>query len=74
MFWRREQLNAEIDGFQWHRYRFERDHVRDAELQAQGIRVMRISWRALTTEPEAVLARLAQALSPGFAPRSAADR
>ncbi len=69
-FWQSERLNAEIDGYQWHRYRMERDQVRDAELQAQGIRVVRISWRTLTTEPEAVLVRLAQALTAGFAPRS----
>jgi very-short-patch-repair endonuclease len=72
MFWERERLNAEVDGYQWHRYRRERDLIRDAELQGQGIRVMRISWRQLSTEPEAVLVRLAQALTAGFAPRSAA--
>ena len=73
-FWPEERLNAEIDGYQWHRYRNERDRVRDAKLAAQGIRVMRIPWRILTNEPEAVLVRLAQALSPGCAPRSAAGR
>lgn len=73
-FWRTERVNAELDGYQWHRYRNERDQVRDAKLAAKGIRVTRISWRILTTEPEAVLVRLAQALSPGCAPRSAAAR
>jgi very-short-patch-repair endonuclease len=74
-FWREEGLNAEVDGYQWHRYRNERDQVRDAELEAKRIRVMRISWRILTTEPEAVLVRLAQALTVGgSAPRSVAAR
>lgn len=70
-FWRKERLNAEVDGFQWHQYKFERDRARDGGLQAQGIRVMRFSWRQLTAEPEVVIAHLAQALTAGSAPRSA---
>ena len=37
--------------------------VRDAELQALGYRVMRVTWRQLVDEPQAVIARLAAALA-----------
>jgi very-short-patch-repair endonuclease len=39
------------------------DRARDAELQARGYRVMRVTWRHLVEEPEAVIARVAQALA-----------
>jgi very-short-patch-repair endonuclease len=42
---------------------FERDRLRDADLQAAGYRVIRITWRQLQSRPEAVIARLAQALA-----------
>lgn len=63
--WRRERLIVEIDGFAFHspRIMFESDRRRDAVLAADGLRVMRVTWRQLTTESEAVLARLAQALA-----------
>lgn len=41
---------------------FERDRRRDAELTAAGWRVMRVTWRALVDEREAMQARLATAL------------
>ncbi|MEA2241128.1 MAG: hypothetical protein QOD24_684, partial [Solirubrobacteraceae bacterium] len=41
-----------------------RDRLRDARLQAAGYRVMRITWRQLSEQPEAVVARVAQALVP----------
>ena len=65
MLWREERLIVEIDGFAFHSSRaaFERDRIRDAELQALGYRVLRITWRQLTDEPEAVVALLAGALS-----------
>jgi very-short-patch-repair endonuclease len=63
--WRRERLIVEVDGFTYHgsRAAFERDGVRDAELQAAGYRVMRITWTEIESRPEAVIARLAQALA-----------
>jgi very-short-patch-repair endonuclease len=66
MLWRAERLIVEIDGFEYHRTReaFERDRLRDARLQAAGYRVMRITWRQLSEQPEAVVARVAQALVP----------
>lgn len=67
MLWRAERLIVEIDGFEYHRTReaFERDRLRDARLQAAGYRVMRITWRQISERPEAVVARVAQALAGG---------
>jgi very-short-patch-repair endonuclease len=64
MLWRAERLIVEIDGFEYHRTReaFERDRLRDARLQAAGYRVMRVTWRQILEQPEAVVARVAQAL------------
>jgi very-short-patch-repair endonuclease len=59
---------VEVDGFAFHggRDAFERDRTRDAQLQAHGYRDMRVTWRQLTTRPEAVVARLGAALlAPG---------
>ncbi|MEX2528239.1 MAG: DUF559 domain-containing protein [Gemmatimonadota bacterium] len=62
--WRGARLVLEVDGFAYHSSRasFEQDRRRDAILSARGFRVIRITWRQITREPEAVLARLAQAL------------
>jgi very-short-patch-repair endonuclease len=58
---------VEIDGYRFHssRVAFERDRLRDAELNAAGFRVIRITWRQLIEEPVAVVARLVQAFSAG---------
>jgi very-short-patch-repair endonuclease len=63
--WRRERVVVEVDGHRYHsnRYALERDHARDAELQARGYLVIRITWRELCNSPELVLARIAQALA-----------
>jgi very-short-patch-repair endonuclease len=63
--WRAERLIVEVDGYAFHSTRaaFERDRRRDADLQARGFSVMRVTWRQLAHEPEAVVARLAQRLS-----------
>lgn len=62
--WRSERLIVELDGFAYHSSRaaFERDRARDAELLAAGHRVIRVTWRQLVHEPEAIIARVAQAL------------
>lgn len=62
--WREQRLIVEVDGFQFHssRQAFESDRRRDAELQARGYRVMRVTWRQILTDPEGVMARLTQAL------------
>jgi very-short-patch-repair endonuclease len=63
-FWRKERLVTEVDGFAYHSSsnHFETDRRRDADLSAAGIRVLRITWRQLVREPEAILVRLALAL------------
>jgi very-short-patch-repair endonuclease len=68
--WRAERLVVEIDGFAFHSSpeAFERDRQRDGVLAAAGFRVMRTTWRQLTSEPEALLVRLAQALVARSAP------
>ena len=62
MLWRGHGLVVEVDGYAYHsgRASFEHDRARDAEL---GLRVVRITWRQLNDEPEAVVARLARALA-----------
>jgi very-short-patch-repair endonuclease len=63
--WRGAKLVVEVDGFAYHSSRssFERDRHRDATLLARGYRVLRVTWRQITNEPEAVIARLAQVLA-----------
>lgn len=63
--WRPNCLVVEFDGYAYHSNRaaFERDRTRDAELQARGYRVIRVTWRQLVAEPEAVITRIAQALA-----------
>jgi very-short-patch-repair endonuclease len=62
---RDERLIVEVDGFAFHSSRaaFERDRRRDAHLTALGHRVIRVTWRQLAAEPEAVIATIAAALS-----------
>jgi very-short-patch-repair endonuclease len=63
--WREQRLIVEVDGYAYHgtRAAFERDRARDADLQARGYRVMRVTWRQLVDEPEALIAHIAQALA-----------
>ena len=65
--WKEHSLVVEIDGFAFHsgRTAFEHDRSRDARLLAAGFRVIRLTWRQITEEPEATLVRVAQALSVG---------
>jgi hypothetical protein len=53
-----------IDGCAFHstRHRVENDRRRDAKLRKAGILVIRLPWRQLEREPEAVIADVAQAL------------
>lgn len=63
--WREKRVVVEVDGFAFHSSRaaFERDRRRDAELQGRGFTVIRVTWRQLVDEPEAVIARIAAALA-----------
>lgn len=64
-YWRAERVVVEVDGFAYHGSRgaYERDRRRDARLVAEGFRVVRVTWRQLVDEPNAVLVRLAQLLA-----------
>ncbi len=63
--WREAGLVVEVDGYAFHRSRgaFERDRQRDGELGHAGYQVMRVTWRALKQEPEALLVQVASALA-----------
>lgn len=54
--WPAERLVVELDGFSNHRSRaaFERDRERDAALMLAGFRVLRVTYRRLEREPNAV--------------------
>jgi very-short-patch-repair endonuclease len=66
--WRTQRLIVEIDGFAFHASRaaFERDRRRDATLEAAGLRVLRFTWRQLTSEPIRVAAQVAQTLGRSY--------
>jgi very-short-patch-repair endonuclease len=63
--WRDASLIVEVDGYAFHssRLAFERDRLRDAELQAAGFQVARATWRQIVDEPHALIARIAHALA-----------
>jgi Protein of unknown function (DUF559) len=63
--WRDAGLIVELDDHATHRTRFayERDRGRDRALVAAGWRVIRVTWRQLRDEPEAVAADLRAALA-----------
>ena len=54
--WEDGRVIVELDGYETHRTRaaYENDRARDRMLTAHGWRVMRVTWRQLTEEPEAV--------------------
>ena len=69
--WREQKLVVELDGYAFHgttRTAFERDRVRDADLQRAGYRVLRLTWRRLHEEPEPVAATLHALLASIAAP------
>ena len=63
--WRDAGLVVEVDGYAFHsdRAAFEDDRRRDAKLAARGLTVIRVTWRQLADEPEAVVVRIGQALA-----------
>ncbi len=65
--WPQQRLIVEVDGYVFHGHRgaFERDRAKDATLTAAGYRVVRVTWRQLTRDPEAVVAMLSAALARG---------
>lgn len=69
--WRRERMVVEVNGYAYHsdKRAFERDRERDATLVADGYAVIRVTWRKLVSNPEAVIARIAAALAVRSADR-----
>lgn len=62
--WERERVALELDsrGVHGTPKRFESDRQRDRILVAEGWRTMRVTWRQLQNEPEAIVADLRLAL------------
>ena len=62
--WRAAGLVVEVDGYAFHgdAIAFEKDRRRDLVLTSSGLRVVRVTWKQLIHEPEALLVRLAQSL------------
>jgi hypothetical protein len=73
-FWPRQKLIVEADGWSFHRHwaAFERDRTRDAAMQAEGYRVIRLTHRRLEREPKTVAKELRRLLGstdvPGLRP------
>ena len=65
LHWPGARVVVEVDGFGFHgsRTAFERDRRRDAELQARGWRVVRLTWRRIAGEPAATVALLRRVLA-----------
>jgi very-short-patch-repair endonuclease len=63
--WARARVVVELDGAAAHRTAraFEADRRRDGALVARGYIVLRLTWRRVTQEPEAVAAELRQVLA-----------
>jgi very-short-patch-repair endonuclease len=63
--WREQGLAVEIDSRRHHGggQAFERDRIRDANLDDAGLRIRRFTWRRIVQQPEAVAATLARALA-----------
>ena len=63
--WREQRLIVELDGRAVHltRRAFEADRARDRKALAAGWRVVRITWRQLRDEPDAVVADLRRLLA-----------
>jgi very-short-patch-repair endonuclease len=64
-FWPDRKLMVEADSWAFHRHRvaFERDRERDAAMQAEGFRVVRLTHRRLEREPAKVASQLRRLLS-----------
>jgi hypothetical protein len=70
--WPEQHLVVEADGKAWHDHKLARedDVERQAELEAQGLRVLRVTWRQVIAQPVQTLERLRAAGAPGARLRS----
>jgi very-short-patch-repair endonuclease len=57
MLWRPQRLIAELDGYETHRFQFETDREKDADLLTAGFRVVRVTWQRLADRPAKEAAR-----------------
>jgi putative AbiEi antitoxin of type IV toxin-antitoxin system len=71
--WYEQQLAVQLDGFEFHRTRRDReqDAVSDGDLELAGWRVIRLTWDDATVNGERTLRRLRLALSRGIDEASA---
>ena len=62
--WRPIWVICECDGFEWHgnRLQWKRDRRRVATIEAQGWRIVHVTWDDVTKHPAETLDRLALAL------------
>jgi very-short-patch-repair endonuclease len=67
--WREASVIVETDSFRHHGHRaaFEIDRARDADLQAQGYRVLRFTYRQVKDDPDSVLAAVGALTDPHLA-------
>lgn len=65
LLWSDHQVVVEADGWAFHgtRAAFERDRRRDADLQAQGYRVLRVTWRQARNQAAWIADRLREVLA-----------
>jgi len=71
VLWERERVAVELDSRRIYgtRKKLESDRLRDRILVAEGWRTMRVTWRQLQEEPEAIAEDLKKALGQGHHPR-----
>jgi very-short-patch-repair endonuclease len=64
-YWAAERLAVQVDGFEFHRTRRdrERDAASDADLELAGYRVVRFTWDDVNVNRERTLRRVRLALS-----------
>ena len=62
--WRAHRVAIEADSVTWHDHKLTREHDADkqAQLEAAGLRVLRITWAQITRSPQQTLARIRAAL------------
>lgn len=65
--WPSQKLVIEADSWTFHSHRaaFERDRARDAAMQAEGYRVIRLTHRRLEREPKAIADEIRRLLEAG---------
>jgi hypothetical protein len=64
MLWADAKVIVELDSWSFHgtRQAFERDRQRDIDLQLNGYKILRFTWRRLRTEPHLLIAAVERAM------------